>query len=225
MSGPSIVVIGEGDDALCQEAYDRVFRPAFDTTELPDISGVRPAEGRIVIAARDESGVVAAGASDTVSRSDIGLLSYLAARPDGRSRGWGAKVLDALRDRWTQQEVDLVLGEVRDPRFWPPTDTERAADRLRFYARNGCHLLSVPWVQPAIESGPREPGLLLLAVHGSHLGARIEAARLAGWAASYYEDAEGEKPSDPQFEALIARLAANDVELIPIEQYERVQAL
>ena len=225
MSDRSIVVIGDGDDALCQEAYDRVFRPAFDTTELPDISGVRPAEGRVVIAARDESGVVAAGVSDTVSGSDIGLLSYLAARPDGRSRGWGAMVLDALRDRWTQQGVELVLGEVRDPRFWPTTDTERAEDRLRFYARNGCHLLLVPWVQPAIESGPREPGLLLLAVHGSHLGVRIEAERLVVWATGYYGDAEGEQPSDPQFDALVARLAASDVELIPIEQYERVQAL
>jgi GNAT superfamily N-acetyltransferase len=225
MSDPSIVMIGEGDDALCQEAYDRVFRPAFDATELPDISGVRPVEGRIVVAARDESGVVAAGVSDTFPPSDVGLLSYLAARPDARSRGWGAVVLDALRDQWTEQALGLVVGEVRDPRFWPPTDTERAEDRLRFYARNGCQLVSVPWVQPAIESGSREPGLLLIAVHGADLGSRIESDRLVEWAASYYEDSEGSRPSDPQFEALVARITEADVQLIPIEDYHRVQEL
>jgi hypothetical protein len=130
-----------------------------------------------------------------------------------------------LRERWRDDGHTLVVGEVRDPRAWATTETERPADRLRFYARHGCHLLPVPWIQPAIEGGEREAGLLLISVYGSALGGIVEADRLVAWAAKYFRDAEGGEPTDAQYAALMTRLGARDVEVVRIEDYETVEPL
>jgi GNAT superfamily N-acetyltransferase len=220
-----LVYLEENDVRLVRDAYTRVFRPAFDTTELPDISGVSPESGRTVLVALDETGVIAGGVSDTFPTCDIALLSYLAVRPDHRSRGTGARILDELRVRWRDTGHSLVVGEVRDPRVWETTESERPADRLRFYARNGCLLVPVPWVQPAIGDGAREHGLLLIEVSGTALGGKIEATALAAWAATYYRDSESGEPDDEQYRALLSRVSARDLELIPVEDYERVEPL
>jgi hypothetical protein len=225
MNAGTLVALEDGDDRLVDDAYGRVFRPAFDTTELPDMTGVQPADGRLVLVLVVDGEVMAGAVFDRIPSSDIGLLSYMATRAEGRGRGWGAKVLSGLRARWNADSVGLVLGEVRDPRAWSTSDAERPADRLRFYSRNDCRLVPVPWVQPALGTGPREAGLLLIAVHGAERGTVIEASRLAAWAAAYYRDAEGEEPSDAQYRALIERLDEHDVETLPIEDYESVRPL
>ena len=225
MAREQLVFLQEDDTQLLAEAYERVFRPGFDDTELADISGVHPAPGRTVLIARDESGIVAGGVSDTFPECDVALLSYLATRPDRRSRGSGARVLAGLRQRWRDDEHALVVGEVRDPRAWETTDRERPVDRLRFYARHGCHLVPVPWVQPAIGDGGREQGLLLISVYGPALGDVVDSSALAGWAAKYYRDSETVEPNDAQYRALMRRLSAEDLAVIPIEDYERVEPL
>ena len=149
MSEPALTFVDAAHDDVVQRAYDTVFRPAFDPTELPDISSIVPTSTRLLLVAVDGPTVVAGAVVDTYRPSSIGLLSYLATRPVDRSRGLGAKLLGALRTRWTRDRVDLVLAEVRDPRVWETSDAERPGDRLRFYARTGCQLLPVPWVQPA----------------------------------------------------------------------------
>jgi hypothetical protein len=218
-------VLEPGDRSVVDDAYEHVFRPAFDATELPSISEVTPAPGRLVLVALEGSIVLAGAVSDTIPESDIGLLSYMAARADRRSRGVGSMVLAAMRDKWTKAAVDLVLAEVRDPRVWESSDAERPRDRLRFYARNACQLVPAPWVQPAIDNGGREAGMLLLAVHGGALGRSVDAERLTNWAARYYAETEGREPGDPQYRALIERLGAGDLELMPIDAYESVPQL
>ena len=225
MTDEQLVLLATDDDRLCEEAYERVFRPAFDPTELPDISEIRPTAGRTVIVALDESGVVAGGVSDTFADSDVGLLSYLATRSDRRSRGWGARLLDGLRSCWRPDAVALVLAEVRDPRAWDTSDCERPSDRLRFYASNGCHLVPVPWVQPSTGGRPREAGLLLISVHGTTPDSVIPASILRKWAVAYYRDSEGATPTDPQYLALIQRLSERDVRMKSIEDYAGVEPL
>jgi hypothetical protein len=222
---PALRFLGEREGALLDQAYERVFRPSFDTAELPGIDLVRPLPVRLVLVALDGGDVVAGAVYDTVPGSDIGLLSYMATQPGDRSRGLGAAVLGALRERWAADAVPLVVAEVRDPRVWPRSESERPADRLRFYSRNGCHLVPVPWVQPAIDGGARERGMLLLAVHGAERGARIEAPALADWAARYYVDSEGREPDDAEYRALIDAFSSRDLVVLRIDEYESVPLL
>jgi hypothetical protein len=118
-----------------------------------------------------------------------------------------------LRERWSQGEAEVVLGEVHDPRRWPEGDDERPSARLRFYERHGARVLTVPWVQPRLrEDGERVAGMVLL-VWGRHGPPEsVPAAWLRPWMTEYYLEAEGlDRPTDdPTVAALLARVDARD---------------
>src|SRR5687767_5859665 len=122
MTTPQLRVLTAADADLLDDAYARVFRPSFDTTELPGPALLSPGEGRVVLVAIDGGSVVGGAVSDTFPGSDIGLLSYMATHPDVRGQGVGAQMLVSLREHWAADAIPLVLGEVRDPRAWDRTD-------------------------------------------------------------------------------------------------------
>lgn len=224
------VVLGDDDRSarLRSRVYAEVLRPSFTETELVDQEAVAPIDGRFVVCSVGPPGdeeVLAAGVSDCDLLSGVTLLSYLAARPGGRGRGHGAALLAELRRLWRDAGAGVVLAEVHDPRVWPERHDEHPVDRLRFYARNGCQLLSAPWVQPALGPGGREPGMLLLVVDGAAIGDTLEQGGLLAWMDRYYAECEGARPTDAQFVALRSAFSDRAPTVGPIDNLDAVTPL
>lgn len=84
------------------------------------------------------------------------FLEHLAVRRDARSRGFGTAMLQAVtRGRRTVLEVE------------PPTATEDAARRIRFYERHGFELNRHQYIQPAYSKRKRPLSLLLMSRPGT----------------------------------------------------------
>jgi GNAT superfamily N-acetyltransferase len=216
---------------LLRAAFDDVLRPSFRPPELSSFDALAAAVtvggyGAVLIAL-DEDGVVGAAVDQRFPDQRIALLAYLAARPDHRGVGIGTQLLMALERRWATQPIDVVLGEVEDPRVYPETAENRTEARLRFYERQGAQLLGVPWIQPGLEGGERVAGLLLLAFWTRpSLDVTITGQELADWADEYYRSEEGSVPVDEQYRALSARLTTyREVPVFPVAELPRAVPL
>lgn len=200
-----------GNEALLRRVYDEVLRPSFGTAELPDEASLHAslAHDQYATVALGDEGPLAVAVSSRPDAGDVGILTYLAARPGTRSRGSGGRLLDHCLTRWRERGPSLVLGEVHDPRLHATTDDERPLDRLRFYERHGSELVWAPWLQPALSpSTPRVGGMLLLAIarRSPFDGPNLPAGALLAWAEDYYRECEGEVPGDAAYRELAARL-------------------
>lgn len=224
----SLVILGEDDRSaeLRARAFSEVLRPSFSDTELVDEGEVVASPGRIVVCAVDESEqVLAVAVSDDDREVGVTLLSYLASRPGQRGRGHGSALLAHLRMLWRQSGSSPVLAEVHDPRLWPESSDEHPAARLRFYGRHGCHLLSAPWIQPALRSGSRVAGMLLLVVAGGNPGDPVPSDRLLQWLDRYYAQSEGAVPDDGEFRALRMGFSQRPLAILSIDQLDDVVPL
>jgi GNAT superfamily N-acetyltransferase len=220
----------DDDPGLLQRAFDEVLRPSFSIEELPgfgSLMGALEGHGFISIATDDDGVPLAVGLSESDSTTQIGLLGYLATRPDRRSGGVGGALLSHMQERWAAEPVTMVLAEVHDPRAWPETDDERAAARLRFYERAGGRLLMAPWVQPSLSVGAaRVNDMLLLILSEKPEGQEaIDPANLRLWTLGYYMEAEGGEPEDATYVALQQRMAGGRIEIMPVSAYRDLEPL
>ena len=220
----------DDDPGLLQRAFDDVLRPSFSIEELPEfgsLMGALGGHGFISIAGDDDGVPLAVGLSESDSTTQIGLLGYLATRPDRRSGGVGGALLSHMQERWAAEPVTVVLAEVHDPRVWPETDDERAAARLRFYEKAGARLLMTPWVQPSLSVGAaRVNGMLLLTLSEKPEGQQaIDPDNLRRWTRGYYTEAEGGVPEDPTYIALEQRMAGDRIEIRPVSAYRELEPL
>ena len=201
---------------------------------MPDDGPLRGLDGSgncVLSVVVETGGPLAAALTEYAPELDVDLLGYLATRPDRRSRGLGTRLLDHLAERWRQRSVSLALAELHDPRAWPETPEERSAARVRFYARWGCDVLDVPWVQPSLQPGLDRVTDMLLAVLWRLPGGtdEVASAPVAAWADEYYQAAEGTPGSgrpDPQRAALTERLTASPtIAVLPLAEYAQVAPL
>lgn len=212
-----VSITGADDDpALLRRVYDEVLRPSFVPDELPSMGYVAegfatlPFQLVLVAVADDDRPLAAAVYSE--DGTGVGVLGYLAARPGERGRGTGAGLVQHLRSVWAGRPVEVVLGEVHDPRFHPETDADRAVARMRFYERWGARLLDVPWMQPRLTpGGHRVRNMVLLAFHlaaAAEEAGAVASAPVAAFVERYYVEHEGRVPDDPAYQALWRRFTA-----------------
>lgn len=212
---------------LLRSAYDDVLQPSFRRAELTPYATLEAAVDSAVVVGLDDKGmVIGAAVYQRFGDRRIALLAYLAARPDYRGVGIGAELLTALERRWATQPIDVVLGEVEDPRVYPETAGNRTEARLRFYERHGAELLGVPWIQPGLDGGERVGGFLLLAVWTRTSSDAMSGRELADWADAYYASEEGAVPGDERYRELSARLIEHrEVPVFPVAALSRAMPL
>lgn len=214
---------------LLRATFDAVLRPSFSTDELPSIDvlarGDADGQAQTIIVAVDAAGPAGAAVYDRPAEFPIGVLSYLASRPGERGRGLGGRLVTRLVELASASTVEIVLGEVHDPRWYAETEDERPTDRLRFYARQGATALGVPWVQPRLGDGERVRDMLLLALYSRPglVESGVPATWLSTWTEQYYLAEEGRVPSDDEYVALISRM--NEEPTIPLIEISRVDAV
>ena len=87
---------------LLQAVFDTVLRPSFSTDELPSIDvlrrGASDEHEQTIIVAIDVRGPAAAAVYGRPAGLTVGVLSYLAARPGERGRGWLLTSTNLLED-------------------------------------------------------------------------------------------------------------------------------
>jgi GNAT superfamily N-acetyltransferase len=222
------------DEALAQRLYREVLAVSFDTDELDDFDrfsrglvGKAEVPTLATVALGHDSQVLGGIVGEIYASSKTLLLSYLAVRPDVRTHGIGAALVNHAVPRWRHRsECRLAVAEVHDPRRWSaPADAAEA--RLRFFERVGAHALGVPFVQPALEPGrSRVSGFLLLVFDSDH-EREVPAAHVARFVRDYYAVAEGAVPPfDPQLAELLAFIEREPrIPVYPIADYARVPTL
>jgi GNAT superfamily N-acetyltransferase len=225
-----VLARGADDPALVERAYRDVLAPSFTANEIPPSEQftAEVANDTVVVGRRDGR-IVAAAVTDAGVSAPVGLLSYLAVRPDQRGTGAGSSMMRQLREVWQSGIAEVVLGEVHDPRCWPEAEDERPSARLRFYERHGARLLTVPWVQPRLhDGGDRVEGMLLLVMWSRHHVDAVPALWIRGWTIDYFKSAEGvdESNGDPVLSALLARIDASDsASVVSISRLEALSVL
>jgi GNAT superfamily N-acetyltransferase len=227
---PRSGTVDEEHRDLARHAYETVLVPSFSADELVSLEelteGLASGDLSMLVASDDEDGIVGAAVTERIAGPDVDLLAYLAARPGLRSRGVGTRLIDELRARWRETPAcRLVLGEIHDPRRWPEQPDERPGARLEFYRRNGCEVLTAPWIQPALGDGTdRVRDMLLIVLHSTlpdplgPEGERQLSTTVSAWAGAYFDACEGPEPVDDDRRALMARLA-EPLRIVPLEEY------
>lgn len=149
----------------------------------------------------------------------VQLLAYLVVSHAIRGRGLGRKLLRmGLKD----PHSTLTLAEIEDPRYWPISKQNDPVSRLRFWAREGCKLLPIAYVQPGLRSrSQRVQHLLLIVVPRQHESSvdSVPGHLLASFLREYYLASEGEVSSgDSQFQELLAACSVDRLRLSPLNQ-------
>ncbi|SKC67045.1 hypothetical protein [Krasilnikoviella flava] len=158
-------------DAQLASLWRDVLAPSFPPEELMPLddllagcrSGVQTAYG-VEQGDRVTAGIVASWSPGT----RVLLVDYLAIAPGGRGGGVGGRLLDLSVAAWRAElRPAVVLAEVEHPAHHA-THARHGdpAARLRFYARHGARVLTLPYFQPGM-GGPgssRVPAMLLVAL-------------------------------------------------------------
>jgi GNAT superfamily N-acetyltransferase len=251
--GLAVVDLAGRPDAagLLRRIYDDILVPSFRAEELDRYETLAAAlaeepPSTDVAAACDESGeVLGAMIGDWDAAGRVYLLSYLAVRPGGRSRGVGTRLMQHLSEWWRARQPLVTLAEVDDPRRHAASSSVGdPAARLSFYGRFGARVLDLPYFQPRLSGeGQRAHGMLLLAfdVHADALAdGPVSALRgdvLGGFLRRYFADAEGIASTDAEgtvptgdgdhHDPDLARLlvlasSPTGVRLLPVERYADV---
>lgn len=218
------------DPADLRALHSQVLAPSFPPAELIDVDDLLAgcASGEMYALGVVRSGRVVAGAVGSGSApGGVVLLVYLAIAPGERGGGIGGTLLDGAVARWVAQHSPAyVLAEVEHPDHHAasPEHGDPAA-RLRFYARHGARVLSVPYFQPGMgPDGPRVPALLLVTLHvddsvrsgspGPDGRERVSAPPLRDFLEANLRGSEGSLRDDAATRALLDSVAGVWVDLV-----------
>jgi GNAT superfamily N-acetyltransferase len=218
-SQPVTVVDARDDDfRLVPEFYRTVIVPSFAPDELESeeelTSGLRSGRSRVLLAVGKDDAILGGAVGDYFPRSNVMLLSYLAALPGGRGNGVGSTLLLAARDAWTAElNPRFIALEVEDPREFKGSEAfGDPVARVRFYERHGVRALPIPYMQPAL--GPdtaRVPGLMLMVFGGTDTpsgAGTLDGQDVASFLTEYFEEFEGPaRPDDADLNLLLASCA------------------
>ncbi len=181
--------------------------------------GDEPDEGPV---GRVVAGVVGSWSAE----ARVLLVQYLAIAPGRRGGGIGAALLGAAVAAWlTNLRPVMVLGEVEHPGFHSASEAHGDPEaRLRFYARHGGRVLAVPYFQPGNAPGAeRVPALLLMTLATEDPTATsVPGAPLRTFLREYFVDSEGSLADDEPTRALLASVAGERVDLVPVDELDRV---
>lgn len=223
----------DGDGAVLGPIYDGLLSRAFHPDELASLESMRAAvlAGRCVISAvlDDDAGPVAVAVGEWDGDSRVLLLSYLAVRPDHRSRGMGGLLMNEVRGSWQDRfHPEVTLAEIEHPlahRASPDRGDPWA--RLRFYHRQGARALALPYFQPSLRPGAgRVYGMLLIALGpfpAEPPQPVVAAEPIRAFLTGYLVANEGSAGTDPA--ALLLRQAAERPGGIPLLPLDDTAAL
>jgi len=206
--------------------YNEVLEPGFPPSELVSLEsalGSYHAQHSIATIAMAGKEAVGGALGDYFAESDVLLLSYLAIRPDMRSKGIGSALLRDALSKW-REKVDpvVILAEIEDPRVHGASQGTYGdpVARLKFYARLGSRFLPVPYFQPSLEPGvlPRVRGMLLISPDSAPESVSTDV--VLGFLREYMTVSEGAEAAedDAEFTALCDKVEswAEDVPLWPL---------
>jgi hypothetical protein len=209
-----------------KQFHSKLLQPAFPPAEL-----MTPDELTQALVDGDTDGILAfingqlAGGVVGERYVDglVELISYLVVDRTLRSRGLGRSL---LRRGVRLFSSELVLAEIEDPRYWTPTAENDTAARLRFYERERCRVLPIPYVQPSLRPGsPRVRNLLLIAVpvDDSSLPTHVQGSLIRDFLTEYFTACEGDVPvHDPEYSQM--QDAASD-DSVPLLAFDRLAAV
>jgi GNAT superfamily N-acetyltransferase len=210
----AVVGLDSGDEGAIADFYARVVVPHFRPDELsPErelAEYLRAGKARALVARTGQDAVAGGAYCDWFAGSRVLLLSYLAVLPDYRDLGIGALLLGAVRGEWAADlRPLLIVAEVEDPRFYHDAAFGDPSRRARFYERAGARVLSLPYLQPALNPDTsRVPHLMLMVLGGSVAppGAhQVDGQLIESFLTEYYAEAEGQvSPDDTAVQALLA---------------------
>ena len=208
------------DAGLIEAVYHEILESSFDPDELETLDsildGLMPGGNDEVwgLCAVDGEKAVGCIVGYPYRRSGVLLIGYVAARPGQRSRGIGGLLLDEARRRWYGKPgLTLVVAEIDDPRYHPPTGEIDAERRVAFSARQGMQLVVGPYFQPRLKgAGKKRVYGLFLAVLDDTSGAAspgrlVSARQLTAFLLEYFTTSEecSDWPQDEE-RALASRL-------------------
>ncbi|QAY70746.1 GNAT family N-acetyltransferase [Xylanimonas protaetiae] len=220
-----LVRLSDAPLRLVEALYTELLQTTFPPDELEPLEALLGALGETtdgVLAHRD--GRVAGGlVYDHYVDGTVQLLAYLVVDPSARGHGLGSLL---LRRGLGQSTSRLVLGEIEDPRHWPTTAVSDPAARLRFWARSGCRLLALPYVQPSLDATARRVRHLLLIVvppQGNPLPEAVPGDLVGRFLREYFTASEGSfDPDDDELAPLLRSCDVESLRLWPLDHLEVV---
>jgi len=207
--------------------YTNLLGAWFPADELDTLENLRSAveDNADGILALAEGRVIGGSVYEHFVGDSVQLLGYLVVDGAVRGRGVGAEL---LRLTIAQSASKLALAEIEDPRYWPITERSDPVARLRFWERQGCMLLPIPYTQPALRPESRRVRHLLLIVvpQGTQsLPDEIPAPLVLEFLREYYESSEGSiSDDDPELSELWALCSEGHLQLWPIDRLEVTDA-
>lgn len=191
---------------LLDDVYEDLLKPAFPPGELDTIDVTR--EGLAATGSSEVLGLCAVEDDDRPVSVILGypylgskvlLIGYVATRADQRRKHLGETMLGEVRRRWFESgRFTLVVGEVEDPRFYPPAASD-PEDRVKFYARHDAEFVVGPYFQPRVRPEEnRVYDLLLMVLHADpsaleQPGRKVRSSQLIEFFHEYFAACEGSK--------------------------------
>lgn len=224
-----ITAPGPDLDAL----YRDVLAPMFPADELDSLENIRTglSKGTFSVyalydklAATDATEVVMAGAvGQWFAEHKVMLLSYLAARSGGQSKGYGSQLLAAALKGWAEGFTpQLILAEVEDPLVHKATQYGDPRARVKFYERFHGLELQIPYFQPRFTADrQRVMNLMLVSLYTApailNEGAgTIKSEPVRGYVRQNLVNSEGSVGADEDTQKLLASLTSDVVHYAPL---------
>ena len=200
------------------EIYDYIIRPSFRQRERVSrrmffhyyAKGIF--DTVYVRTTKDRPGAVVIGEHDP--KSNIMLITWLAASPEARSEGLGSKVFSLALDRW-KQNSRMALGEIEHPAIGTKGTHGDPLARVRFYSRFNGQVLNIPYFQPRTAPWlPRASQMMLTVFHDSQPreDSFVEAAPVRAW----MQERMKYELRDSPYRRAFAAVAGETIATIPI---------
>jgi GNAT superfamily N-acetyltransferase len=229
----------DADADLIEAIYHEILEPSFDPDELETLDsvldGLMPGGSYEVwgLCALDGEKAVGCILAYPYYGSGLLLIGYVAVRPGQRSRGIGGLLLDEARRQWYGKPgLTLVVAEIDDPRYHPPTGEIDAERRVAFCARHGMRLVTSPYFQPRLKGKGKKRvyGLFLAVLGGSNAatgaGQSVSAGQLSSFLLEYFatsdEGSDWPRDEDEEGRWLLDWYRGRErVGLQPIDSYSK----
>ncbi|MDM7832500.1 GNAT family N-acetyltransferase [Cellulomonas edaphi] len=217
-----LVPLGAATARQVWEFHDALLARTFPADELESFEELARSlgDGTGGTLALDDGRVVGGVVDERYNDARVRLLSYLVVDPSTRGHGLGARLVHLSV---AGAQGALVVGEIEDPRRWPTTATSDPAARVRFWARLGCRVLPLPYVQPRLAPGGDRVRHLLLVVippEGDAAPESVPGPTVAAFLREYFCVTEGVEPEDDEYRGLVDRCAVPSLRLWPLDELD-----
>jgi len=215
--------LAEAPDELLDEFYANLLEKTFVADELETLENIRKglrgnAGGVLVLV---DASVAGGLIYEHYVQGSVQLLGYLVVKPALRGMGLGAKLLQSAL---AMSDSQLALAEIEDPRYWPTSPSNDPVARLRFWAREGCKFLPLPYVQPLLPGRHRRVRhLLLIAVprNGVALPESVPGRLVGDFLREYYmASKDSVSDDDAEIGELLDLCSVEHLPLLPLDRLD-----